>query len=803
MSFPVPGIFRALSRRQLARDDSRNSPFSPLGAEYPLKSWQREQDGAPCRVIMNVPCVMPGSPRKKHRDWYNRRQSRVNVYRSLRSERCEVVLVSCALAKCDGDAFRSMVAVLLLAVGVGLGFPAESPADQPRSNLFGCGIVWGNWLQLSDDDAKEWDRRSMDKIVEMGGTNCPANFAWIDIERVRGTYDWDYVDHQVAEATARGLEIFAYSGLTPDWALPPGVLDTYGSGIGYRFPPDEQYIPDFENFFSMLAARYAGQVKYYEFWNEPNGCSWINDGCANGHMAHTYVPWLQRWYTAMNQGDSGCVLAVGGLDYHSGVTNGYQYIEDIYTYGGGDYFDAVAIHPYGDPLHWQAITDTYQVLVNHGDGHKKLWLNEYGWNTTDEYAKAANVTTVLNTLKQPEYNMVFQANHLILTDLPQIPYTNHDYGLCDSDLSTLTITPRQSWVAFRDVDKTWQEYVEFSADVRAGSAPLTVQFMDESTVDNPASWLWEFGDDQTSSQQNPSHTYTADGRYTVRLTEAGSSGPIVEEKIDFIVVDSEAASSLTNPSFEDNGGSLDGWEIIYLNSGPDNPPHNNGSFGIFTTFGDYFAGKVTSWGTFSFRLGQVVQVVNVDPVDSTVDWSLSAYVQMHSRQNDGSPQPANVHQVWEIGWNNDGSMPPNIDGCDNYQTVADIDGDYTGNDDHYFHVLTESGILTEVPGLAYMVIRVRLSNDAGVEWSMSNIDNVAFFAIAATVAPDFDKDGDVDLEDFGMFQVCITGPDDGPPDPGCEQADFDNDNDVDLSDFGLFQRCMSGPNILADAGCDQ
>jgi hypothetical protein len=80
---------------------------------------------------------------------------------------------------------------------------------------------------------------------------------------------------------------------------------------------------------------------------------------------------------------------------------------------------------------------------------------------------------------------------------------------------------------------------------------------------------------------------------------------------------------------------------------------------------------------------------------------------------------------------------------------------------------------------------------------------VAFSASASSVAPDFDEDGDVDLEDFGAFQVCHTGPNEGPPDAGCEWADFDSDNDVDLSDFGLFQRCMSGPGIFADLDCDQ
>jgi PKD repeat protein len=409
---------------------------------------------------------------------------------------------------------------------------------QGRPYIYGCGMVWGHWLGYGQGEtAKEWDRRSFDKIAQMGGTNAPANFAWIGIEPTQGTYDWSYVDHQVAEATARGLEIFAYSGLTPDWALPPGILDQYGSGIGYRFPPDEQYIPDFENFFRTLAARYRGQVKYYEFWNEPNGCSWINDNCSNGHMAETYVPWLIRWYDAMKQGDPDCVLAVGGLDYNEGVTQGYEYIEDIYTYGGGDHFDAVAIHPYASSgLHWQAITDTYQVLVNHGDGHKKLWLNEYGWNTSDENFKAQQITNVLTELKKPEYHMVFQANHLVISDLPGTPDWGHDYGLCSRNTTTLELFPRQSWYAFQALDKVFPQTIQFSADQTTGTAPRTVQFTDESTASGITAWLWDFGDGQTSTTSDPQHTYAAEGIYTVKLTITAGGLDEMLEKQDYIRV---------------------------------------------------------------------------------------------------------------------------------------------------------------------------------------------------------------------------------------------------------------------------
>jgi hypothetical protein len=58
---------------------------------------------------------------------------------------------------------------------------------------------------------------------------------------------------------------------------------------------------------------------------------------------------------------------------------------------------------------------------------------------------------------------------------------------------------------------------------------------------------------------------------------------------------------------------------------------------------------------------------------------------------------------------------------------------------------------------------------------------------------DFDNDGDVDLVDFGQFQLCYTGAGAGPVSPPCNLADFDGDGDVDLVDFGQFQLIFTGP----------
>lgn len=58
---------------------------------------------------------------------------------------------------------------------------------------------------------------------------------------------------------------------------------------------------------------------------------------------------------------------------------------------------------------------------------------------------------------------------------------------------------------------------------------------------------------------------------------------------------------------------------------------------------------------------------------------------------------------------------------------------------------------------------------------------------------DYDCDRVIDLYDFQSWPDCMTGPDAGPYDPGCEAFDANADNSLDLSDFAHLQRAFSGP----------
>lgn len=58
---------------------------------------------------------------------------------------------------------------------------------------------------------------------------------------------------------------------------------------------------------------------------------------------------------------------------------------------------------------------------------------------------------------------------------------------------------------------------------------------------------------------------------------------------------------------------------------------------------------------------------------------------------------------------------------------------------------------------------------------------------------DLDGDGDVDFNDFALFQFCMQGPGSSyTPGHFCLDGDADQDNDVDLHDFASFQQGFGG-----------
>ena len=69
----------------------------------------------------------------------------------------------------------------------------------------------------------------------------------------------------------------------------------------------------------------------------------------------------------------------------------------------------------------------------------------------------------------------------------------------------------------------------------SGKAPLKVTFK-ETSKGAPTAWKWDFGDGTSSTEKNPTHTYSKTGTYTVKLTATNEAGSSTKNKANYIKV---------------------------------------------------------------------------------------------------------------------------------------------------------------------------------------------------------------------------------------------------------------------------
>jgi PKD repeat protein len=100
-----------------------------------------------------------------------------------------------------------------------------------------------------------------------------------------------------------------------------------------------------------------------------------------------------------------------------------------------------------------------------------------------------------------------------------------DDGATDINTTTATIA---------DIEPT----ADFFGIPTSGLKPLTVNFTDNSTTyEGFTTWEWDFGDGNTSSEQDPTHLYANAGLYDVTLTVYEADGDSDSEiKIEYINV---------------------------------------------------------------------------------------------------------------------------------------------------------------------------------------------------------------------------------------------------------------------------
>lgn len=322
---------------------------------------------------------------------------------------------------------------------------ADSP-DRPMIfsiNPVGNGAAVG--AHRKGSDFVRYDELLFQRVSEAGSRSARVLASWREVEAERGKWDWSSLDREIELCRKYRIEPVVLICNIPAWVSPTGKP-------AHDHPPKETNATDFTTFITRMAERYKGRAKYYEFWNEQNGCSWMNKGCDNAQMAHTYLPWLQRTYKAIKAVDPAAQVAIGGLDDVDG--HAPIFVEQCYKlrkeqYRGEKFWDAIADHPYDkrafDPAAAMIgkLDAIRAVARKHGDTTVSLWITEYGWNVQESGldAQTRGTEAFLEAFSRPDQKDLLIAQQLAIADFEPV---HAGYGLCD-----LNLRPRPAYQEFQ------------------------------------------------------------------------------------------------------------------------------------------------------------------------------------------------------------------------------------------------------------------------------------------------------------------------------------------------------------------
>jgi len=155
---------------------------------------------------------------------------------------------------------------------------------------------------------------------------------WAKTEKVRGEYDWAWLDEIVLDMVDQGVEpwvCFCYGN-----PIYPGGGDI---GLGGGLPKSDEALLAWERYVKATVARYKEHVDEWEVWNEP--------GLRGANAAEDYTSFLVRTADAIrSEQPDACVIAFG----MAGIKHGW--VEDILSrvqaMGKLHLIDQVTYHPY-------------------------------------------------------------------------------------------------------------------------------------------------------------------------------------------------------------------------------------------------------------------------------------------------------------------------------------------------------------------------------------------------------------------------------------------------------------------------
>jgi len=305
--------------------------------------------------------------------------------------------------------------------------PRDVPLQAPH-------ISYGIGAHLYYEDRTQINNQ----LKDLGVRWVVQKVSWRDIEvnGQPGVFIWNELDKVVDSLYSNGIHIILVPKDTPNMYLDsssalPNNVSAYG------------------RFMAALAERYRLKVDAYEIWNEEN-LSWE---VGSPIILQRYVKLLAVGSEGVKSNDPWAFVILGalsptGVNDPSFAIDDVEYLKMLYEYNNGEvkrnnYFDVVGAHPgsacnppdtlfpsnvaplstcngwNNHPSHYfRRIEGLRQVMVDHSDAARQIWLTEFGWATSKSFPPNSNYAYALQVSEQQQADYIKRAFEKTQADYP-------------------------------------------------------------------------------------------------------------------------------------------------------------------------------------------------------------------------------------------------------------------------------------------------------------------------------------------------------------------------------------------------
>lgn len=149
----------------------------------------------------------------------------------------------------------------------------------------------------------------LESIDRLGCNTVLLHATWRLVERIKGDYDWAWIEPGVVEAHSRGMQvIFKLMPRPPQWWEDKNLPGQ----------PALEHMDEWRNFVQTVVERVKGKIYAVEVDNEPDLSEWLHPGIPLEQGAELYYQLLKAAYQGVKAADPDCLVAGLGV-----TTNDY------------------------------------------------------------------------------------------------------------------------------------------------------------------------------------------------------------------------------------------------------------------------------------------------------------------------------------------------------------------------------------------------------------------------------------------------------------------------------------------------